>query len=241
LLRLFSGNGRRLVAVIEVFMDESGTHAGSPILCVAACAGTQAHWEKFLSLWQEKDFHAQDAKFEPLKSKLADAFDESELEAIVTWVKPDEFRQYANQTLKNNLGNAYALCAFACAVGIRRLAQEFGAGPVSFVIEAGQPNATFVEGTLKAMMDDPANGIAAVGLARKSEFVQLVTADFLAHSCATSNEWYTRLRKGGGVAHEHLTAAKLERISRKISVLAREHRREKERKRSQMRRQRSRE
>jgi hypothetical protein len=237
LLRLFSGDGRRLVAVIEVFMDEGGTHAGSRILCVAACAGTHAHWEHFLSRWHEKSFHAKDATDE-MKLKLADAFDDSELEAIVTWVKPGDFRQHANQTLKNNLGNAFALCAFACALGMGRLAREFHVGPISFVLEAGQPNASYVERILKTIMQDPSSGIASVAVAKKSEFVQLAVADFLAHSSATRNEWFTKLRNGGGVAVEHLSVAKLQRISIQVSELARLYRREKDKNRAQARLQR---
>ena len=223
------------MSVIETFMDEGGTHAGSPILSVAAYGGTHDQWSHFLSIWNIDGFHAKDNKWDSFKPKLAEAIQESNLEAIVTWVKPKDFKKYAGADLRSNLGNAYALCAFGCAIGIHKYAKGASNLPVSFVIEKGQPNAAYVEAVLKAMGEDDSYEIASVALAGKSDFRQLVTADFLAHSKSTGNEWFRVLYESGLVGQEQLTPAKLERISSQVSSLVKRHRNQRAKQRRQWR------
>lgn len=56
-----------VVAVIKVFMDESGTHAGSPVVTVAAYVGRPAAWRDWTKDWTRalrpiKVYHAVDAQ-----------------------------------------------------------------------------------------------------------------------------------------------------------------------------------
>lgn len=229
LLRMLTGDGRRCVAVIEAYVDESGTHSGSPILSVAAYAGRHEQWTEFLSEWGEQDFHAKENQYDKLKPRLFDVIDLCKLEGIAAWVRPEEFNQHAAPELRSNLGNAYAVCAFSCAIGVCKWARENSIGPVSFVVEKGQPNAEYVERVLKALMDDQHYGIASVASVGKREFVQLVTADFLAHSRGTSNAWYDRLYKTGRVAEAHLTPELLEKSSTEVKVIIGRHQRERSR------------
>ena len=52
LLALFSGDGRRLVAVIEAYIDESGTDGRSPVICVGGYAGEHDEWTAFERAWE---------------------------------------------------------------------------------------------------------------------------------------------------------------------------------------------
>jgi hypothetical protein len=88
---------------------------------------------------------------------------------------------------------------------------------VAFVIEDGQPNIEFVRETLEYMRTKERYGIASVAVAGKKDFVQLCTADFLAHSRTSDQEWFDRLYDTGRVSHDQVTAAKIVRMSRQIT------------------------
>jgi hypothetical protein len=236
LLQMLSGDGRRYLAVIEAYIDEGGTHSGSPILSVAAYGGAHEQWVEFLSLWGNQPFHAR--VDHALKPKLFNVIERCQLEAVVAWVDPKDFDKHAALELKRSLGNAYAVCAFACALQLQKLANQNSVGPISFVIEKGQPNGEYIERVLKSVSAEENSGIAAVALADKRDFVQLITADFLAHSRSTSNDWYRRLTEAGGVAAFHITPRRLEKISSQIEEMAKKYRyaRDKRRKLARLKR-----
>jgi hypothetical protein len=63
-------------------------------------------------------------------------------------------------------------------------------------VESGQPNTEWIERVLKALSftDEFKHSIAAVAVAKKSDFVQLHTADFFAHTWSTQDRiWMPRL------------------------------------------------
>ncbi len=47
--------------MIEAFVDESGTHRGSPILSVGLFGGTHDNWKIFLDKWGDRYFHAKES------------------------------------------------------------------------------------------------------------------------------------------------------------------------------------
>ena len=51
IINFLSGNGRFFTAMIEAYLDESGTHAGAPVLCVAGYAGNRRQWKNFGKEW----------------------------------------------------------------------------------------------------------------------------------------------------------------------------------------------
>jgi len=232
-MRLFT-DGDTHMAVIETFIDEGGVHSTAPILSVAAFGGTHEKWAEFLAQWKEPNFHACDSTWEKSKGTLADIIDDCGLEAVVTWLKTDDFKKHANTDLKNNLGNAYAICTFACALNICKLARSTSSD-VSFVIEQGQPNAEYVERVLNALSEDNTQGIKSVALVQKRSFRQLATADFVAHSRSTSNPWLKRLLDGGGVLESQITAAQLHKISNQVSLLAKRYKYERSKRRRRWR------
>jgi hypothetical protein len=217
LLALFSGDGKRLVVVMEAFVDESGTHRGSPIVSVAAWAGAQWQWKKFLSHWGHKSFHARKPQYAPLKHGLFQAIEFGELEGFTAWMNPSDYNIHTAQQFRNVMGNAYAMCAYACAIGVCRFARKKKLGKVAFIIEDGQPNIDFVREVLEHMKAKEHFGIASVATASKKDFVQLCTADFLAHSRTSDEEWFERLDDTGRISVARITPHALGKMSEDVT------------------------
>lgn len=210
--------------MLHAYLDESGTHDGAPILCVAGYVGNRRQWGTYEKKWRPeiKDsgitcFHAQNSSCNKLRIPLATAIDNGGLWGVIYSVKPDIFNSHATTQLKQEMGNAYAVCAVYCAMVIFRLTYHFKLGPVSFVYEAGQPNDELVVRSLKtlALHNDPKMPVAGVTLGIKKEYHPLAAADFLAHVCGTHtyNEndkaWYNYLIRDGRILHEELTIERL--------------------------------
>jgi hypothetical protein len=208
LLALFSGDEKRVVVVMEAFVDESGTHKGAPTISVAAWVGGHWQWKKFLSYWDSKQFHAKDPKCGPLKQALFEAIRFGELEDFTAWMKPEDYAKHATPHFRTGLGNPYSVCTFACAIGVCKFCKDNNLGKVAFVIEEGQPNVAFVRETLEYMKTQERFGIASIATAGKKDFVQLCTADFLAHSRSSSEQWFEAFYGTGRVWQDHVTAEK---------------------------------
>jgi len=163
----------------QAYIDESGTHEGAEILTVAGYYGTSAQWQTFLDNWKQTEFHAKERRFDALKPQLAHAIDLAQLGGVEVCLRPWEFKNHANSDFKNHIGNAYAVCAFSCATRICELIGTDTEARVAFVLEDGQPNANWVQRILIAMMQR--FPIASVTIAKKRDFPQLHTADFLAY------------------------------------------------------------
>jgi hypothetical protein len=217
LLALFSGDGKRAVVVMEAFIDESGTHKGAPTISVAAWVGAHWQWKKFLSYWDDKYFHAKDPKCAPLKQALFEAIGFGELEGFTAWMNPEDYAKHATAHFRSGLGNPYSVCAFACAIGVCKFCKDNNLGKVAFAIEDGQPNVEFVRETLEYMKTKERFGIASVATASKKDSVQLCTADFLAHSRSSSEEWFGTFYDTGRVWQDHVTPEKVMRMSRQIT------------------------
>src|SRR5262249_32023183 len=159
----------------------------------------------------------KDSKCIPLKHGLFDAMQDSELESFVAWIRPEDYRAHTTAHFKSGLGNAYAVCTFASAMGGCKFCREGNLGKITFVIESGQPNIEFVRQTLEYMQTKERYGIASVVVAGKKDFVQLCTADFVAHSRTSDGEWYQRLYESGRVSHDQITPEKLSRMSHRIT------------------------
>ncbi len=226
-----SGDGRWCIAVLEAYLDESGTHDGAPVLCVAGYAGNRRQWKAFGKEWFPtlKDsplsiFHATDSECDRLRLPLASAIDKGNFMGIICATKPDIFNSPAFSQLKSQMGDAYAVCAITCAWGICLWSHEKKLGPVSFVYETGRPNADFVERALKALQrhNDPEVNIAAVSMVKKEECPYIATADFLSHVYGSKSynkddaSWYNYLVRNGNVLYTEMTAHKLTEMSKLI-------------------------
>ena len=127
-----------------------------------------------------------------------------ELESFVTSIRPEDYRTCATPHLKSGLGNPYALCALASVIGVCKFCRTKDLGRVKFFIESGQPNVNYVNRAIQHMQTKERFGIASVTVAKKKDFVQLCTADFVAHSYTSDPEWYQRLFKSGRLSQDHV-------------------------------------
>ncbi len=205
---------------MQAFIDESGTDERAPVVSVAGFSGTQAEWNNFLDIWSPSEFHAKDSDW--LFPELCTAIEQSRVNGVVVTVAKECFQAGAGAHFKTALGNAYASCTLVCATHICMGADR----PVSFVIEHGQPNVGFVKRTLEALMETENSKIAAVAVAKKPEFVQLHTADFVSHIASSHDvAWMKRLMDAGRLVQAHITREILRDTSEKVSRLFREARR----------------
>ncbi len=202
--------------VFEAFIDESGTHKGASILSVAAMVGAHWQWKKFLSYWDNRYFHAREPKCAPLKPALFDAIQFSELKGFTAWMNPEDYKDNTTSRFRSSMGNAYAMCAYACAIGVCKFAREKKLGRVAFVIESGQPNVEWIKSVLENMHASETFGIASVAVANKKDFVQLCTADFLAHSRSSDPAWYQRLFDTCRISSAHLKSGSLKDICQDV-------------------------
>ena len=141
-----SDDGKKVIAVVEAYLDESGTHDGAPLLVVAGFAGDRKAWKTFTKEWTSilkranvDVFHARNPRHDFLKEPLARCITKREFVGVAVAVKPEDFRQYAGDALKTAMGGAYSTCAIMCAEELRVAGTHFGWGPISLVYEAGQP------------------------------------------------------------------------------------------------------
>lgn len=229
LIDFLSGSGKRCIAVVEAYFDESGTHTGAQMLCVAGYVGSRREWYKFENEFQGSleahkitCFHAKNPQCAPLNLPLASAIEKRNLIGSVCAVDPNIFKLHTNVQFKSLIGNAYAVCTFMCALNICEWAKENKLGPVSFVYELGQPNADFIQRTLEALSVakiDPIWNIAGVMGGKRIEFVPLQAADFLAHLYSTNDtNWLAYLSRSGKIKHTILGPTSLSEVSDMIRM-----------------------
>ncbi len=217
-MRLFDGGGRRGVAVMQAFLDESGTHPETPVLAVAGCYGEEEQWREFRGYWASfsKGFHAKDcsSRF----PQLVGAMKTSGIKAVLLSVGKDTYKSFATAHLQTAAGNAYSCCALLCVGHIcSKLAKK-----TAFVLEAGQPNIGAVKNVVEAMMmREPEEWcVGSVASAKKSEFIELHTADFVSHICSSYDKpWMGVLFELEILEHGHLTKEQLEEASLKVTAL----------------------
>lgn len=207
LVRLVSGDGKRTVAVIEAYLDESGAHKSARAMTVAGYWGPSEAWNEFTKQWRTElgragveIFHAKDQRCDHLRAPLADLIDATGIHGVFASIRREDYGALVGDRVLSVFGNAYAVGVWYCAL---RILDRTGDEPVSFVVESGQPNSSFIADKLEFLMDDlfrsKALGfgwnVASVTVARKSEFVPLQTADFLAHATnANDQAWLARLQ-----------------------------------------------
>ena len=216
---MLSGDGERYVAVMQAFLDESGTNPETPILSVAGFYGTDSQWDAFMDLWKPvikgKTFHALYST--ELFPEICAAIEASRINGILCTVSKEIYRVHACDQLKSFVGNPYAICTFMCAL---QICEDVHQEPVSFVLEQGQPNLSFVKMILESMIDDDESCVAAVASAKKADFIQLHTADFVSHIASSQDEpWMQRLFDADRLKHARITEKLLVDMSPKMKAL----------------------
>ena len=204
--------------MFQAFLDESGTHPETPVLSVGGFYGGPEQWQTFRDLWKptSQGFHAKDST--RLFPDLCSAIEKSNVNGVLLTIGKRVYKAYATDHLKTALGNPYSICAFLCAITI---CKRLNSQPVSIVLEEGQPNLSFVTAILEGMMAHEKEwSIAAVEIAKKSDFIELHTADFLSH-IASSHDlgWMQRLFEADRLEHGHVTEKMLQGASPQVTAL----------------------
>lgn len=221
--------------VIEAYFDESGTHRGSPILCVAASFARHLTWASFERKWSKilrdnntQRFHSKDPSCDFLWPHPAILIKEHQIFNMVCSVNPDIYREYASVKMRSQM-DAYSTCACACALEVSDYARINNLGRVAMVLEVGQPNGERVARSLGGLFADPNFLVSSVSLVAKQDFIQLNVPDFLSHICSTSSPWFDALLNSGGTRHISLHKQALERFSSDMGYLIARHQAEKRR------------
>ncbi|HWA96417.1 MAG TPA: hypothetical protein VG844_17605 [Terracidiphilus sp.] len=205
--------------MIRAFLDESGTHPETPVLGVAGCYAEEERWCQFREVWlpHSQNFHAKNSS--RLFPKLTEALRISGIQAVLVSVAKETYKNFATVHFKTAMGNAYSCCALSC---VAQICSENSMYTTDFVLEAGQPNLSFVMSVLESMKDSGEWLIGSVIDAKKPDFIELHSADFVSHICSTyDKEWMEKLFALKILRHAHLTKNELENVSPKVTSLFR--------------------
>jgi hypothetical protein len=233
ILRAFA-YGHRRVAVIEAYLDESGTHAQTSHLSVGGFCGTQDQWKKYLKKWGNRQFHAHSTP--ELKSRLFQAIQSGLLDGYVCSVNKKLYAQYATEHWKTGIGNGYAACTFCVASAIVQNTTD----QVVFSVEDGQPNSDWIRRILEYMWHgDPqcVGRIASVALVQKNAFKQMYSADFLSHAWSTFDPiWTKKFWDTGRVMEMNINAENIQKMCSDLAVVVKKQRWEKRKQKNEEKR-----
>ena len=156
LLEITLPNGGFALPMFEAYFDESGTHDGSPVLCVGgiiiestAAKELDRLWVEMLGRYGIEAFHMTDCasgldEFKPLwKTKCIDIATEAIglardyiTDGLMVSVVPTDFERYAAP--HPLVGTAYTCCAYGCIAGVQRWADRAGFfGDIAYFFESG--------------------------------------------------------------------------------------------------------
>jgi hypothetical protein len=201
--------------VLHAFIDESGTHAGAPVVSVGGFWGSGNQWRAFRNSWKEnsKGFHAKDStdKF----PALCRAIGKSRISGVLMTVGRKNYETIATPHVKTMMGNAYSACALLCAVEICERAYP---QKVAFFIEQGQPNLSFVKAILEDLIGTDEWRVKSVTTVEKGDFIELHPSDFLSHLGSTHGvDWLGRLFFAKRIVHAHITKQNLAAVAPKVT------------------------
>ena len=213
---MLMGDGERWLAVLTAFLDESGTHAGCPVVTVAGFYGNKEQWEAFRGAWgpHSSSFHAKDGELK--YPELFEAIKTSGINGIYITLAKTTYRRHSTPQMLSRAGDEYSMCAFQCVLSICRAV----ATPTAFVLERGQPSFEFVLKTLLYMLDSGDNCISAVTPAKKEDFIELHPADWVSHLASSKdNLWLQRLMDIHRLKHGHIGARSLADIGPELKKI----------------------
>lgn len=224
--------------MIEAYIDESAkTLLGRPLYSVAGLFGTCDQWRRFEDVWSAvldtsgvAYYHGKDRKCDPLRPLMVSAIRTAGVRGITSTAFEDDFSRAGNE-LKSILGNHYSYLAVSIALQIRDWAKGAKVGPVTYILEDGQPNIEHVIKVINTVIGPDAASVSSAG---KRDYVGLQAADFLAHQSGALDQglaWLQQLLGDGPgqVMWGHLDSSGIARASTGMSQLLRRHRHQKSR------------
>lgn len=213
-LHLPAGSG---CVVIEgrAYFDESGSHGGSPVLCVAGYVFKKSEaiklgheWRKVLRWKKLPYFHMVDCahgngpfanltKDERIavETRLIEIIKAHAIQGISITVDPAEYASFPGKlpTRPGLYDNAYAFCAQAIMAGISAFIERNSRiGKMHYFFEAGHQSAPQADEIMRAMFAVPKHKhdfrYAGHSFVEKADAPQIQAADLLAW------QWYTDRR-----------------------------------------------
>lgn len=130
LCRAILGDRDGWIAVLKIYMDESGTHDGSPVITVASYIGRPGQWRSFTKEWNAKKrpikiYHAVDAQNlenefkgwsaserDALVARLLPVIPRQKLAGVVVGIRLNDFNEAMkpHPDLKKLFGTPYTAC-----------------------------------------------------------------------------------------------------------------------------------
>ena len=106
------------MAVLQAFLDESGTHPETPVVGVAGFYGSEQQWDAFKGFWcvAPEDFHAKNSP--AMFGDICSAIERSEVNGVLLTIGKSAYTEFANAHLKTAVGNAYSVSALLCVKSI---------------------------------------------------------------------------------------------------------------------------
>jgi|ERR1017187_1254230 hypothetical protein len=193
------------------YFDESGSHKGAPILCLAGFTIEQSkgqemseRWSAMLDRFSLLAFHmaacangappfdvlSMDERIEAEKEAISIIRDTIAYGFAVT-VHPREFQSIV--PMSPEIGSAYSLCAHMCLTGVRNWADRVSFnGAVRYVFEAGHKSQGEANGIMNRIFKSPKlrseHRYAEHSFADKKLVLPLQAADIIAWQWFTENK-----------------------------------------------------
>jgi hypothetical protein len=144
--------GRVLVAVLDAYLDESGTHDGSPLTCSAGyvfshegCAEFGKEWNAYLEIKGLDAFHATDLQGHPdaeeMFSRLRELTKRTSEKGFLRFILADEVASLKSRPeLRQFIGGSYSLLTISCMRQMAHYAKSRG-DTIWYFIEAREDSA----------------------------------------------------------------------------------------------------
>jgi hypothetical protein len=164
------------VALIEAYFDESGSHGGSPVLCVAGyvfekekCEQLDLEWRQVLKEFLIPYFHMVDCThgkrpFAHLDLNERTACKKEMISIIRKYmsfgtavaVNESNYNSWVPSTLTNLIENAYSFCCWMCLIAIKGWAKENNCtDDISYFFEAGHKHQSTTEAVMSRISNNP--------------------------------------------------------------------------------------
>lgn len=197
------------VMVMHAYFDESGSHAGSPVICVAGylfqadqAVRLDEEWAEMLSSFGVTCFHAADCAHAVGEfSRLTPAQRTDLTVSAIGAIKRRMQIGIAVSLNQIDLGpaslesvSAYGFCALNALGGVVHWAEKYGySGRIAYVFESGHRHRDDVHRAINIIQDNPAGSdrlrYGSHAFAGKRDARPLQAADLLAY------EWHKELKR----------------------------------------------
>ncbi len=218
--------GKRLVVILEAYLDESGTDQGSNVVSVGALLATQDEWEAFSRVWRMalaewgiREFKMADfvngarefkgwSKLDKRKrfSRVVEMIKTHDATAFGVILPTKPYFSLAKEGSPRTLKDAYQVAAFVCLTKVvSYLAQQPREVEIAYLLDGGAPGHGELDSVLHRIQLDPHERavyrMASYTFASSEKFCPIQAADVLAHEL---NEHWER-------SHAHAPVMALER------------------------------